>query len=214
MTFSRRKLLASGGAAALAAQPLAQAFARQVLVTTPAMTEGPFYPRRLPVDRDADLLRVGRDGALAAGTPLYLTGQVLTPDNRPMAGVRVEIWQCDARAVYHHVGVTGGDPNFQGWGAATTDAEGRYAFRTIRPVPYPGRTPHIHFRVTGRGIDRLSTQMFVAGDPGNASDFLYNRIDPRVRRALEARLSPAAGREAGALSGRFHIVLSKTTESR
>jgi protocatechuate 3,4-dioxygenase beta subunit len=145
---------------------------------TPRMTEGPFYPRKFPADSDADLTRVAGQAGVAEGKILDLTGRVLDRGGRPRAGSRVEIWQCDAHGVYHHVGEPEGsaDPNFQGFGAMTTDADGRYAFRTIKPVPYPGRTPHIHFTVAEGGKRRLTSQMFIEGEPGNERDGLYRYL--------------------------------------
>jgi protocatechuate 3,4-dioxygenase beta subunit len=92
----------------------------------------------------------------ASGTILHLAGRVLDPEGRPVRGVRVEIWQCDAFGVYHHARDRCGpaDANFQGFGQTTVDDQGAYRFRTIEPVPYPGRTPHIHLKVAGPGFSR------------------------------------------------------------
>jgi protocatechuate 3,4-dioxygenase beta subunit len=87
----------------------------------------------------------------------------------------------------------------------TTD-DGSYRFRTIRPVPYPGRTPHIHFAIMAPGRPRLVTQMYVAGEPGNARDGVYLAIrDPAARARVTVALDPA--QEPDALAGRFDIVL-------
>ena len=170
---------------------------------TPRMTEGPFYPNTFPKDIDADLTRVaGRAGA-AQGTLLEVTGRVLDRSGRPRANARVEIWQCDAQGQYHHVGGPEGDENFQGFGVTTTDAQGRYAFRTIKPVPYPGRTPHIHFTVLADNRRRLTSQMFIEGEPGNARDGLYRSL------GTEAKLVTLKLENAGAaLKGALDIVLS------
>jgi protocatechuate 3,4-dioxygenase beta subunit len=116
---------------------------------TPSQPEGPFYPKTLPSDRDSDLTQVLGRAAKAQGTPLYLSGRVFTRDGKPLGGTTVELWQCDVHGRYHHAGDDGvpRDDNFQGYGATTTDADGRYAFKTIRPVPYGGRPPHLHLRV-------------------------------------------------------------------
>jgi protocatechuate 3,4-dioxygenase beta subunit len=126
-------------------------------------------------------------------------------EGRPRAGSRVEIWQCDARGEYHHVGEPEARAirDFQGFGAVTTDAEGRYRFRTIKPVPYPGRTPHIHFTVVEGGKRRLTSQMFVEGEPGNERDGLYRHL------GKDARLVTMKLADAGAsLRGSLDIVLS------
>ncbi len=174
-SLRRRRVLSWIGASALA--PLA---ATPVLAEdrapTPRMTEGPFYPTSFPRDTDGDLTRVEGRAAAAKGTVLDVSGRVLDRGGAPRAGARVEIWQCDAQGEYHHVGGREGDPGFQGFGAVLTDADGRYAFRTIRPVPYPGRTPHIHFTVVEGGKRRLTSQMFVEGEPGNARDGLYRSL--------------------------------------
>jgi protocatechuate 3,4-dioxygenase beta subunit len=181
-----------------------------VLTPTPAQTAGPFYPLALPPDSDNDLIHIaGRDGK-AKGTVTYVGGRVLDPDGRPVAGARVEIWQCDANGRYHYVRDDRADPplddNFQGYGQTTTDGTGGYRFVTIRPVPYPGRTPHIHFAVSGSGFPRFITQMYVAGEPQNERDGLLMSVrDPAARARLIVPLRPAS--ELDALAGTFDIVL-------
>ena len=180
---------------------------------TPAQTAGPFYPLALPDDSDNDLIHVaGRDGT-ARGTVTYVSGRVLDPDGRPVSGARVEIWQCDANGRYHYVRDERAGPpldeNFQGYGQAATDGTGGYRFVTIRPVPYPGRTPHIHFAVSGPGFPRFITQMYVAGEPQNERDSLLMSVrDPAARARLIVPLQPAPGTEPGALAGTFDIVLA------
>lgn len=170
---------------------------------TPRMTEGPFYPRTFPDDVDGDLTRMGQWPA-ASGVPLEMSGVVMDVSGVPRANARVEIWQCDAFGAYHHVGEPegSGDPNFQGYGAVTTDAQGRYRFRTIRPVPYPGRTPHIHFTVLENNRRRLTSQMFIEGDPGNARDGLYRHLG-----ADAARVTMKVEQQGAALRGALDIVL-------
>ena len=166
---------------------------------TPRMTEGPFYPRSFPADTDGDLTRMPGKPA-ASGTPLEVSGVVVDTSGKPRANARVEVWQCDAFGNYHHVGEPegSGDPNFQGYGAVSTDAEGRYRFRTIRPVPYPGRTPHIHFTVLENNRRRLTSQMFIEGDPGNARDGLYRRLGSDAR-LVTLKLEDAGGVQRGVL---------------
>jgi protocatechuate 3,4-dioxygenase beta subunit len=204
MISQRRRILAWMGAAALA--PLASTpFAAEERPFTPRMTEGPFYPRSFPADTDADLTRIAGSERVAEGTILDVSGRVLDRSGRPRAGARVEIWQCDAFGQYHHVGepAGSGDPSFQGFGAMQTDAEGRYAFRTIRPVPYPGRTPHIHFTVAEEGRRRLTSQMFIEGEPRNERDGIYRDLG-REARLVTLRL---AGGDKG-LTGTLDIVLA------
>jgi protocatechuate 3,4-dioxygenase, beta subunit len=204
MSHTRRRIILALGAAAIA--PLAPT---PVLADerppTPRMTEGPFYPCSFPKDSDGDLTRVGGRGDVAQGEVLDVTGRIIDRSGAPRAGARLEIWQCDATGQYHHVGYGEGDPAFQGFGAVTTDAEGRYAFRTIKPVPYPGRTPHIHFAVLEGGKRRLVSQMFIEGEAGNERDGLYRYLGAEAKR-VTMRLQDA--RSAGAkLQGSLDIVI-------
>jgi protocatechuate 3,4-dioxygenase beta subunit len=198
MTPERRRILGWLGAAAVAPLASTPALAED-RPPTPRMTEGPFYPTSFPADSDSDLTKVAGQPRAAEGTPLEVAGRVLDRSGRPRANARVEIWQCDAQGHYHHVGERGaGDPAFQGFGAVSTDTEGRYAFRTIKPVPYPGRTPHIHFLVAEGGRRRLVSQMFVEGEPGNERDFIYRHLG-RDARLVTLRLSGGAKGLAGSL---------------
>jgi protocatechuate 3,4-dioxygenase beta subunit len=180
------------------------------LLRTPAQTRGPFYPRELPLESDNDLVQVAGKSTLAKGEITDLRGRVVDVSGRAIAGARVEIWQCDAYGRYHHPGDRRNvpvDEHFQGYGHFTTTEDGAYRFRTIKPVPYPGRAPHIHFAVTAPGADPFVTQMYVAGAPENAGDFLLNRIgDARRKARLMVDFTPA-GDGARDLRARFDIVL-------
>jgi protocatechuate 3,4-dioxygenase beta subunit len=143
---------------------------------TPAQTEGPFYPVALPADTDADLLHNGTRN-YGQGQPAWVEGVVSDLQGRPLAGAQVEIWQCDQAGHYHHPGDGNrADPSFQGFGRVAVDAAGRYRFRTIRPVPYTGRTPHIHVKVKLDRRELLTTQLYVEGDPDNERDFLWRKL--------------------------------------
>ncbi len=211
----RRDLLTTGLGlgigGALVALP---ALARAALLPTPTQTEGPFYPRQEPVEADSDLARLTEHGTDAAGAILHITGRILAPDGRPIAGARVEIWQADANGRYLHPldwsVFKNRDGNFQGFGAAVTDPKGGYAFRTIRPAAYGSRTPHIHFKVRGRDLRTLTTQMYFAGEPLNARDGILNGVrDPARRARLIVPFAPADDLEAGASRGHFDIVLAR-----
>ena len=157
---------------------------------TPAQTEGPFYPLQLPADADADLLR---NGSLeyAAGQTAWVDGSVVDLDGRPVKGAQVEIWQCDHAGHYHHPGDGDrADQRFQGFGKLVVGEDGRYRFRTIRPVAYSGRTPHIHVKVRLGSRELLTTQLYVAGDPGNPRDFLWRRLNDAERAALTVPFVP------------------------
>ena len=179
------------------------------LIATPYQTTGPFYPESLPLDSDNDLVQVQGRTERAQGEVTHIFGRILDQEGRPLRWARVEIWQCDTLGHYHHPQDGGGaDPNFQGFGHTVTGEEGAYRFRTIKPVPYPGRAPHIHFAVSGKGFHRLTTQMYVAGHPLNQRDWILNSVrDPLARENLIVSLRPAPQIEPGALAGTFDIVL-------
>jgi len=209
--IARRRMLEvlAGGAAGYS---LWRAPSAANLPPTPEQTPGPFYPLSFPPDADNDLVQIAGHAGSAKGTVTYVTGRVLDEGGHTISGARVEIWQCDANGRYHYVndGRSGPprDENFQGYGQTLTDAGGGYRFRTIRPVPYPGRTPHIHFAVSGAGFSRFVTQMYVAGEPLNQRDGVLMSVRDAVARArLIVPLRPAPEAEANALTGTFDIVL-------
>ena len=185
-TALRRQLLA----AALVGMPTlwlsVRAQPAPVRRATPAQTEGPFYPVEFPKDSDYDLLRNG-NLTYPVGQPTWLEGSVSDLQGRPVSGAQVEIWQCDGAGHYHHAGDGGrADNRFQGFGRVTVGTDGGYRFRTIRPVAYSGRTPHIHVKVKLGSRELLTTQLYVAGDPGNARDFLWQRLSAADRDTLTA----------------------------
>jgi protocatechuate 3,4-dioxygenase beta subunit len=206
--LSRRFLLAGTSAALL---PLRSSLAAGI-APTPQQTEGPFYPVTFPSDLDNDLVQVRGQAAQALGTVLHLHGRLLDADGRPMDGAEIEIWQCDAQGLYDHPRQPNRDRRdqaFQGYGRTSVDAEGRYSFRTLKPVAYPGRTPHIHLKVSSREGGRLTSQLYIAGDPQNERDFVYREAmrDPRQRERIEMQLQPAPGLEPGALVTSMDIVV-------
>lgn len=211
---ARRRLLQGTAAAALVPAAGAFAAAPSVRAVTPVQSEGPFYPRELPLDRDNDLTRVAGHATPARGNITELSGVVTDSAGRALAGVTVEIWQVNAFGRYHHPADSRNlplDPGFQGYGQFVTDAAGRYRFRTIRPVNYPGRAPHIHVALSGGGFRRLTTQLYVAGAPENSRDFLLNRVsDPALRASLVVPFDrPAGAGAAEPLVARFDIVLAQ-----
>ncbi len=172
--LTRRQIL-MGGALGAAAWLVPGAYAQE-LTRTPAMTEGPFYPDRLPLDTDNDLILLGNSTTPAVGEITHLTGRVLSLNGSPVNNAVVEIWQVDGNGVYLHTGSDGGgrrDRNFQGFGRFTTNSRGEYRFRTVKPIPYPGRTPHIHVKVKVGDREVLCSQIFIAGHPQNARDGIY-----------------------------------------
>lgn len=184
---TRRALLTRGAsliAATAAPAWLTPALAQQALRPTPSQTEGPYYPVALPADTDFDLLRTG-SVAYGQGQPAWVEGVVTDTRGTPVSGAVVEIWQCDQAGHYHHPGDGGkADPAFQGFGRVAVGKDGRYRFRTLKPAPYSGRTPHIHVKVKLDRHELLTTQMYVAGDPGNQRDFLWRRLGEQGQAAL------------------------------
>jgi protocatechuate 3,4-dioxygenase beta subunit len=171
---------------------------------TPAQTEGPFYPVSLPKDSDFDLLRNGSMN-YGRGEPAWVEGDVTDLQGKPIAGAQVEIWQCDEAGHYHHPGDGGtADPAFQGFGRVTVGADGHYRFRTIRPAPYSGRTPHIHVKVKLGPRELLTTQLYVAGEPRNERDGLWRRLGAEDRAAVTIPFQPAGD----GLRASFPIVIA------
>jgi protocatechuate 3,4-dioxygenase beta subunit len=204
--IGRRMILAAG---ALLPVPAALA---QGLAPTPAQTEGPFYPTALPADSDNDLVQVRGQSARALGTVLHLRGRLLDTSGKPLQGI-VEIWQSDSHGVYDHPRQAGRDRRdaaFQGYGRTMADASGAYGFRTLKPVAYPGRSPHIHFKVATSDGRLLTSQFYLAGEQQNENDFVYRNAvrDARARDRLDMRLAPANGIEAGALATSMDIVIA------
>lgn len=184
------------------------------LTQTPAQTEGPFYPDKLPLDTDNDLLIVNDKVTPAVGDITWLSGRILDRGGQPLRGAVVEIWQVDAKGAYLHSKSDNGgkrDGNFQGFGRFMTGSTGEYLFRTIKPVPYPGRTPHIHFAVKMKGREKFTTQCYVQGDPGNEKDGILKGItDPKARAAIIVPFAPVKESRIGELAARFDIILGVT----
>ena len=202
----KRRDLIAGSALGLAVTPL-RALASTTR-PTPAQTAGPFYPGTLPSEYDNDLMRVAGAPRAARGTVMMLTGEVLEVSGAPVADALVEIWQCDAGGRYHHPRdrrAVAPDPGFQGYGQHRTGADGGYRFRTLRPVAYPGRTPHVHVAVRTPGRSFV-TQIYIAGEAGNARDVLYGRLTPEERARLRVDLRPIPS-QPDTVAARFRIVL-------
>lgn len=204
----RRVLLAAASATLMAAPPR---LAWAALAPTPRQTAGPFYPQTLPLDSDSDLVRIAGHVHEGGGTITHVSGRILDSDGQAISGAKVEIWQCDSHGRYHYVDDHNPaplDPDFQGYGTTVSARDGGYRFRTIRPVAYPGRTPHIHFTVTAPRGRRLVTQMYVAGEPLNERDPVLAQIrDAAARAAVIVPLRPAPELEPAALAGIFDIVM-------
>jgi protocatechuate 3,4-dioxygenase beta subunit len=184
------------------------------LVRTPAQTEGPFYPDKLPLDTDNDLIIINDSITPAVGKITHLSGRILDAKGKPVKNALVEIWQCDAKGVYLHSDDSSRkkpDKNFQGFGRFLTASKGEYYFRTIKPVPYSFRAPHIHFKVKRAGKELLTTQCYVKGEARNNKDGIYRRIrDAKARQAVTVDFKPVKDSKIGELEATFDIVLGIT----
>jgi len=199
------RLVASAALIALPAIHLRAATHGSPRRATPTQTEGPFYPEKLPADSDADLLA---NGSLryGKGQAAWVEGTLTDTDGRAIAGASIEIWQCDQDGHYHHPRDGGqADPAFQGFGRVTVDAQGLWRFRTLRPVAYGGRAPHIHAKVKLGTRELLTTQLYVQDDPGNARDGIWRRLSAEDRAAVT---SPYVAARDG-LTARYALVITE-----
>jgi len=158
-------------------------------IRTPPAAEGPFYPDTAMRfdDADNDLVKIEGVVKQAGGEVVLLNGRVLDTDGNPISNARVEIWQCDVNGRYLHTGdrqAVARDAAFQGFGYVITGEDGIYEFRTIKPVSYPGRTPHIHVKVLYDNKEFI-TQFYTAGEDANNRDFLYQRLAQNQQAAVE-----------------------------
>jgi protocatechuate 3,4-dioxygenase beta subunit len=200
-------LVMSGGASAV----LAQAFTR-----TPLQTLGPFYPVLKPLDQDADLTTIAGKPGRAEGQVIHVIGRVLNLQGHPVHGARVEIWQANTHGRYHHpsdINPAPLDPHFEGFAVQTTDADGRYRFKTIMPGAYPAtphwmRPPHIHFDVTGKS-DRVITKMYFPGEPLNDKDLVLQEVRANKEGLIATVLPLTPEVEPGALLVGWDIILDK-----
>lgn len=207
-TRNRRDFLRCVGMGA-AFFTLPGAFADELL-RTPRQGEGPFYPDHLPLDTDNDLIILNNSTTPAVGEVTFLGGRILDSRGEPIRNATVEIWQSDNNGVYIHTKDTHAkrDANFQGFGRFLTGSSGEYLFRTIKPVPYPGRTRHIHFAIKVPGRERFVTECYVRGEPKNATDGPLNSItDLKARESVIVPFTPIKDSKTGELSAKFDVVL-------
>jgi protocatechuate 3,4-dioxygenase beta subunit len=218
---TRRRFLAklSMGAAAFSVPAFFNVpglFAEE-LTRTPRQTEGPFYPDKLPLDTDNDLIIINDSITPAVGAITHLSGRILDAKGNPLRNALVEIWQVDNNGAYlhsHSGNAAKRDKNFQGFGRFLTGSSGDYYFRTIKPVPYPGRTPHIHFAVKMRDREKWTTQCYVKGAAGNDRDGILRSIqDSKAREAVMVDFAPVKGSRVGELAARFDIVMGFTPDA-
>lgn len=189
------------------------------LFPSPQLTEGPFYPDELPLDQDNDLLIINDKITPAVGEITHLSGRILSRTGEPVKDATIEIWQCDANAVYIHTSDSGSkasqqDKNFQGFGRFTTASTGQYKFRTIKPVSYPGRPgAHIHIKVKKGDRELLTTQLLIRGFAGNARDNIFGSARDLVDRELiQADWVPVKGAKVPEWTANFDIILGRTPD--
>jgi protocatechuate 3,4-dioxygenase beta subunit len=195
------------------------AFAEE-LTRTPTTNEGPFYPTRLPLDTDNDLLIINDSITPAVGEITHLSGRLLDAKGNPLKGAVIEIWQCDRDGTYlkqYQRDQEKFDTNFQGYGRFLTASTGEFYFRTIKPVPYHGRpAAHIHARVWQGNKKLLTTECFIKGNQGNERDGQFRGIrsrDPKGHATLCLDFVPVKDSRIGELAARWDIVLGYSPEA-
>ena len=212
--IDRRQLI--HGSAFMTAMMTTPGLFAEELVRTAGMTEGPFYPDKLPLDTDNDLLLINDSITPGVGQITHLSGKILCPLGRPIRNAFVEIWQCDNNGAYSHTqsdNAAKRDANFQGYGRFLTDSKGNYYFRTIKPVPYPGRTPHIHIAVSLNGHRVFTSQILIKDSPLNQRDGPWRNIkDVSARNSVLAAFNPIQGSPLNELEAEFNVVLGQTAE--
>jgi protocatechuate 3,4-dioxygenase, beta subunit len=214
--FLRRRTILQSAAVVAAGFWVPGALADE-LTKTPSATEGPFYPDKLPLDTDNDLLIINDTLTSAVGTIAHFGGKILDAKGNPINNAVVEIWQCDNNGVYLHTGDTSNrakqDGNFQGFGRFVTGSSGEYYFRTIKPVPYSVRTPHIHLKIKKGGKELLTTQCYIEGHPGNVKDGIFQSLgSEKMKKASSADFAAIKNSKIGAVAAKFDIVLGVTPE--
>ncbi len=191
-----------------------------LLSRTPTTNEGPFYPTKLPLDTDNDLLIINDAITPAVGEVTHLGGRLLDSRGNPLRNAMIEIWQCDKDGTYlkqHQQDQETFDTNFQGYGRFLTSSTGEYYFRTIKPVPYRGRpAAHIHARVWKGDKKLLTTECFIKGLPNNERDGQFKQIrarDPKGHAMLCLDFTPLKDSKIGELAAKWDIVLGYSPEA-
>jgi protocatechuate 3,4-dioxygenase beta subunit len=194
----------------------AEELARNPTTRTAWVGEGPFYPPKLPLDTDNDLIIVNDSITPAIGEITHVSGRLMDANANPIRHATIELWEADTSGVYlaDRSNRDKFDANFQGFGRFLTGSTGEYYFRTIKPTPYSGRpAPHIHFKIKMKGQADWTTQLFVKGSPGNARDAVYRRIGAaKAQESVTMDFSPMKDSRIGELAVRFDILLGITPQ--
>lgn len=158
---------------------------RRPPAATPNTARGPFYREDTPERPLGETISL--DGK---GVPLSVSGRVLDLDGRPVPGARVTTWQANSEGFYENQ-QPDHQPEFNLRGRFTTDAEGRFHYRTVMPAGYPvpldgpagallkragfppRRPAHLQFHIAAEGFETITTHIFDADDPALGSDPLF-----------------------------------------
>jgi hydroxyquinol 1,2-dioxygenase len=173
---------------------------------------GPFFVENAPRYENGDDLANG-----APGEACVVTGCVLSTSGEPIEGARIDVWQADDEGKYD---VQYDDlAEARGRGHLFSGSDGRFWFRTVRPMPYPiptdgpvgrllraaGRSPmrpaHIHFRVAADGYETLTTHVFAAEDPFLDADAVFG--------VKESLVAPFATTEDAHCTLQYDFVLAR-----
>ena len=192
-----------------------RAAAETALQRTPGQILGPFYPVG-ELTQNSDLTRISGRSGRAEGQVLNVLGRVLNLSGEPVRNAKVEVWQANAYGRYTHPSDPNPaplDPNFEGSAVLTTDSEGRYRFKTVKPSAYPAgpdrmRPAHIHFQVSGRQ-DKIVTQMYFENDPYNETDPFLNSAGGRKELLVKKLMDPSPDFEPDSTMVIFDMVLYK-----
>ena len=184
---------------------------------TPRQTEGPFYPVHKQDDKDTDLTQIQGNSESASGEVIHVRGRVFDMNGDVIKNAFVDIWQANAAGRYRHYKDPSKapiDPNFQGWGQAYTDADGRYGFKTIMPGAYPAgpgwtRPPHIHFKVSKQNYYSLTTQMYFPEQELNKIDRILQDLSKADQDMVVAKRQLVGDDEEPVFI--FDIVLRRST---
>ncbi len=192
-------------------------FAEELARKTPFVEEGPFYPPKLPLDTDNDLILINDSITPAVGEIAHISGRLLDSRGEPIRNATIEMWEADSLGIYlaDQPNRSRYDSHFQGFGRFLTGTSGEYYFRTIKPLPYSGRpAAHVHFKVKMPRRAPWTTQVFVKGEPGNQRDRIWRNIgDDRARSLVTVDFAPLKGSRIGELGARFDIVLGLAPEA-